>query len=571
MNEHVSTDRRASEEGASAELRSQRCRRGARLRTPLALVLGAVALLAMAPIAGAQAAGSIQGLVTEAGGSKSPVEGVEVEILTATSHEPAASATTDSAGEYKVEGVAAGSYKVHFGLPFGSPFIAQFYKAKPTFAAAEPVLVTDGAISTGVSAELVRGATISGNVQAEGAGLQGAEVVVLPAGAGEPAFFGFASSKALGAYSIPGVPPGEYTVLFSPRFGENLVPQLWNDEDSFADATHVVVSGEGEIANIGANLRVGGQISGTVTDAATHQPLTNVFVIADNARGVEFFGGDAETDANGHFTIPGLATGSYSLELFAEGATEYLSLTTGPIGVTQPGTTSGVGVSLTRAAPVNISAPVVAGTPAVGGSALSCSTGSWTGRATLKYSYQWTHDGAAIANATSSSYVPQAGDAGHGLACQVTATNGAGRATAMSATLAVPPLPNPNLTVSFPVPVAKLLVSKVLVSGATARVPVSCKAARCAGTLQLLQQVVTRTRKGHRTIVHRRTIELASGSYALAGGRDGAVTLRLTAVGRRRLAHARGHKLLATLVLTVKGGRTTRQAVLVKAATKRKH
>jgi hypothetical protein len=239
--------------------------------------------------------------------------------------------------------------------------------------------------------------------------------------------------------------------------------------------------------------------------------------------------------------------------------------------VTQPGTTAGVNIALTRAAPVNTAAPVVSGTPTVGGPALSCSTGSWTGRTTIKYSYQWTRDGAAIAAATSGAYVVQAADTGHALACQVTATNAVGHATATSNTLTVPALVAPKETLAAPLPLVKALVSKLVVSGGLARVPVSCKAARCAGTLQLLQQVVTKTHKGRRTIVHRRTIGLASGSYSLAAGRSGVVTLRLTAAGRRRLAHARGHKLLATLVLTVKGGKTTRQAVLVKqASAKRK-
>jgi hypothetical protein len=575
MNEHVSNDRAGTAGRGSARCRHARRRRRAGLRGTLAIVLGAVAVLAVAPIAGAQAAGSIQGVVREATGANGPVEGVEVEVLTVAGEKRVASALTDAAGEYKVEGLATGSYKADFVPPFGSPFIAQFFKAKSTFAAAEAIAVTDGTPTTGISAELVRGATISGTVQAEGAALQGAEVVVLPAGAGEPTFSGFAVSKAGGAYSIAGVPPGEYTVLFSPRFGENLVPQLWDDKDSFSGATPIVVTGEAELTNIGANLRVGGQISGTVTDAATHQPVANVFVLAENARGFEFLGGDAETDANGHFTIPGLATGSYSLELLAEGPTEYLPLTTGLIGVTQPGTTSGVGASLTRAAPVNTSAPVIAGTPTVGGSALSCSTGSWTGRATLKYTYQWTRDGSPIANATGSSYVAQAADQGHGLVCQVTATNAVGRATAASGTLAVASAPAPKQLFGVkgppPSPPRVVATSVATVSAGVAKLRLSCRGrARCVGTLKLVREVIVRTHKKHRTLVSRRSSLLAQGAFSIASGRTAQVSMRLTSAGRGRLAHAHRHRLATTLVLTVKGGFATRQSVLLlKAATRR--
>jgi Carboxypeptidase regulatory-like domain len=548
------------------------------MRPALAVILSSIALLAVAPITGAQAAGAIQGTVTEASGSKSPIKEVEVSVLDATSGEFVNSATTGPTGGYEVAGLPAGFYKVQFAPTFGSSELAgQFYAAKATFASAEPVSVKEATTTTGIDAKLAKGATISGTVEAEGVGPAGTEVVALPVGGGEPSFFGIATSKVGGGYTLAGAPPGEYIVDFMPRPGENLVPQLWDKKESFAEATHVAVSGEAAISNIDANLRVGAQISGTVTDAVTHQPLANVFVLAVNSRGFEFFGGDAMTDANGRYTVAGLATGSYSLDFFAEGTTQYLALKSGLVGVTQPNTTSGINVSLTRAAPVNTSAPVVAGTPTVGGQPLSCSTGSWTGKAILKYTYQWTRDGSAIANATANFYVAQSVDRGHGVACQVTATNSAGRATATSNILAVPAPPvvnSPPLIAAGPIATLQLAASRTIKAiGGVAKVRVSCRAARCAGTLQLVQQVVTKTRKGHHVIVRRRTIVLGSGAYVLAPGRSGLVSVRLTSAGRGRLARARGHRLSATLVLAVRGGKTTKQAVsvvAVKAAARRR-
>ena len=74
-----------------------------------------------------------------------------------------------------------------------------------------------------------------------------------------------------------------------------------------------------------------------------------------------------------------------------------------------------------QVAPVNTIAPSISGTPAVGQS-LGCSPGSWASTPT-GYSYQWDRDGAPISGAITSSYIVQDADDGHGVTCQVTASN----------------------------------------------------------------------------------------------------------------------------------------------------
>jgi hypothetical protein len=534
------------------------------IRATLCVLLGSLALLAIAPIAGAQASGTIKGAVTEAGGAKGPVNGAQVEALNPASGESVSFATTNAEGKYELL-VAPGSYKVRFSPPSGSKLITQFYNGKGSLATAEALLVNEGETKEGINAKLGEGGTISGTVLKEGTPAGGIEVDVFPRGSNESFFFRSTTTGADGTYSVTGVPEGSYTVDFFPQFGENLIAQAYNEQQSLSKAEPVIVGFEQARPEINANLQVGGVISGRVTDAATHKGLAEVSVSATRV-GVEAFG-FAETNSNGEYTMVGLPSGTYNLEFesFASGS-GYMTLTDNGVGVTQKSTTSGINVSLTPNTPNNTSVPVASGTPLVG-QTLSCSTGSWTGLATLKYSYQWIRDGSAITGATTSAYLVAAADQGHGLACQVTATNAKGHSTATSNTLAVsaavPPKPL--------VPVIKILTSKVVVTGSAARVRLSCVAAPCAGTVELIQQVVTRTHKGHRTIVRRKTIVLGRGVYALAAGRTGSVTIRLNTTGRRRLARARGHRLLATLVVTVKGGKTARQAVLLtKAAARHK-
>lgn len=85
----------------------------------------------------------------------------------------------------------------------------------------------------------------------------------------------------------------------------------------------------------------------------------------------------------------------------------------------------------------NTVAPVASGTPDVG-ETLSVTTGTWLGQA-HSFSYQWTRDGVNIASATNNTYELVSADAETDVACNVTATNGAGSATASSNAITINP------------------------------------------------------------------------------------------------------------------------------------
>jgi hypothetical protein len=89
----------------------------------------------------------------------------------------------------------------------------------------------------------------------------------------------------------------------------------------------------------------------------------------------------------------------------------------------------------TGSVPANTSLPTITGTAAVGAT-LTGTLGGWTGA--VSYATQWKRDAVTISGATSSTYVVQAGDAGHTLTCEVTATNATGSTVATSAGLAIP-------------------------------------------------------------------------------------------------------------------------------------
>lgn len=81
--------------------------------------------------------------------------------------------------------------------------------------------------------------------------------------------------------------------------------------------------------------------------------------------------------------------------------------------------------------PTNTVAPAITGTPTVGQN-LTCSTGTWTGTATITYARQWMRDGVDIAGATSATYALVGADQTRTITCEVTATNSLGSITALS-------------------------------------------------------------------------------------------------------------------------------------------
>jgi hypothetical protein len=80
------------------------------------------------------------------------------------------------------------------------------------------------------------------------------------------------------------------------------------------------------------------------------------------------------------------------------------------------------------AAPANVDVPYVTGTGAVG-QTLNCTMGNWTGEPT-SYAYQWKRDGTADIGSGADTYLVAAADAGHSIACVVTAANAQGATAA---------------------------------------------------------------------------------------------------------------------------------------------
>jgi hypothetical protein len=446
-------------------------------------------------------------------------------------------------------------------------------------------------------AALAGTASISGTVKSDvaGAGFEhevpGIEVTAYEAKAPNKSVQ-TAETSASGEYAITDLSAGEYVVGFKRSFEHALdfAPEFYNERERFGEATHIVLT-EGEKLALGiAKLRQGASISGMVTDAGTHQPLSGILVFAISGTSEEV-GAITETGSNGEYTDVGLPSGPayvgfvsevesggeetngpYVSQAFDEkpllevdSGLEDLAVLGTPVELTAPGTVE-INAALVLRAPFNTVAPTASGTPAVG-QILTCANGTWTGVEPPSYAYKWLRNGMPIANATADTYAVVAADQGNELVCEVTATNKSGSASALSKAVTVPanlsvadlgPLPRPHLALSS----SKLLVSAAGAAG----VSLSCANASCSGSIELTEQVSVKVRKGTKTITRKQTLVLGKGSYSLAAGHGAAIVIHLTAAARAALAKAAHHRLTGDVLATVLGGTTVKGVVAISVA-----
>jgi hypothetical protein len=146
------------------------------------------------------------------------------------------------------------------------------------------------------------------------AGQAGSTYVVQAADQGHTIACQVTAGNGGGSYTITGLATGSYKIEFFPEEGVNELFQYYNGKATQAEATPVAVTAPTTTSGVNAELHAGGQISGRVTAAATHGPIANVFVCAEEASAKPLAGKCATTNANGEYTVAGLPSASYTVE-----------------------------------------------------------------------------------------------------------------------------------------------------------------------------------------------------------------------------------------------------------------
>jgi hypothetical protein len=304
-----------------------------------------------------------------------------------------------------------------------------------------------------------------------------------------------APTNAAGQYTIGGLQPGSYWVVFNPplvaaagggvTFSHiDYVAQAFEGAYTEAAAKPVAVASGAAVAAIDAALERGGEIGGRVTASAGGAPLGGALVCAFEIGGEGRLGGTGctETAPGGEYEIYGLAAGTYRVVFLANGYEPQVynghaafSEAT-PVQVLAGQLVEGIGAALAVAAP--LAAHPGAGSPPPAGAG---APGAPTGSAPLQ---------------------------------------GTPRMTLASRRLHVR-------------------------GGRVVTVLLACRGSqRCHGRLELTAPV----RVGART----RTMTLGSATFRIAGGARAHVAIRLDGLGRALLAGA-GGQLRARLTVTLAG------------------
>ncbi|GAA2222608.1 carboxypeptidase regulatory-like domain-containing protein [Herbiconiux moechotypicola] len=259
---------------------------------------------------GASVSGTVRRADTEPGG---PVTS-EVELWREGEASAAYAVLTHGEGQYTLAGVTPGTYRVRFPV-WDAGHVEQWWRGSADRAGATKLVLGASTVVTGVDAVLPVRAAVTGVVRSApvagraAAPLAGARVSVYD---DTDSLVTWATTGSDGRYSVSPLAPGDYRFGFSHPAH---VARYSGGGPSLAGAASVSIgSSTGSIAGPDAVLSPAASVSGTVK--AGSKALAEVGVTVIDARGDEVAW--ASTDARGHYTVGGLAAGSYKVHFSLE-------------------------------------------------------------------------------------------------------------------------------------------------------------------------------------------------------------------------------------------------------------
>lgn len=285
-----------------------------------------------------KAYGRIAGTVIDKA-TKQPLQGVNVCIAGGSCE------NTNRAGEYSFSKLPAGTYALDFsagrlneetGANYLSQYEADEYIVQEELKARNPeaghVVVTMGGRAV-IDDELEQGGRISGTMLEAGTEKPAS---LWPCAedlsTGHPAQAKVCPGSMSGnTYTISGLPPGRYRVVFGASLPAYYFTQYYDDKDLESEAQEVLVESGKTTGEIDASLIANpgpweGAIAGTVTDSSSKAAIAGIEACAIPVGATNSAGSCAITGPRGEYLLTGLTSGEYAVEFHSpsRGSLDYV-------------------------------------------------------------------------------------------------------------------------------------------------------------------------------------------------------------------------------------------------------
>lgn len=223
------------------------------------------------------------------------------------------SSSTDENGEYVLDRLPSGGYKLRIHYGGSGNYVGEWYENSQSFETATIVTVTEPYTTKDINFILDLGGAIEGRVFDEAGEPVGAFNCYITAYDDDKNWVDSVQSDENGDFAISKLQTGIYRLRFEYYGQENYLDGWYDGAEDFENATPIVVTAPNSTENVDIALQAAGAISGSVFDY-NGQPLAYCCVIAYDEHQDRV--GGTQTGENGEYTILRLSTGRY--KLFAE-------------------------------------------------------------------------------------------------------------------------------------------------------------------------------------------------------------------------------------------------------------
>jgi 5-hydroxyisourate hydrolase-like protein (transthyretin family) len=233
-------------------------------------------------------------------------------------------AFTDNNGNYSIEGLIPGTYRLQFSSIGNGDHVSEYYSDSANLNSAADIIVTAGTTITGINASLAIASRISGRVTGPGGttSLEDINVYAYRWTGSDWDYQSNANTDGNGNYSVGGLPAGTYRIEFQ-SWDNIYAGEYYNNAPTLDSATDIVVATQTTVTGIDASLANAARISGRVTGPNGTNVLKYISVSAYRWTGGQWdYQSSASTDDNGNYSVGGLSAGTYRIE-FQSGSGEY--------------------------------------------------------------------------------------------------------------------------------------------------------------------------------------------------------------------------------------------------------